>query len=134
MNNHDGELMPTLEVRRQVIRAIRQWNADIVVAPRSNDYHPDHRYTGILVQDAAYMVVVPNIVPEAPALRRNPSFLYYEDNFEKPAPFPARCGREHRRCLGNQDQRARRSGLLNIRVAAVGRWQPRPRPQGPRSA
>jgi LmbE family N-acetylglucosaminyl deacetylase len=87
MNNHDGELMPTLEVRRQVIRAIRQWNADIVVAPRSNDYHPDHRYTGVLVQDAAYMVVVPNIVPEALALRRNPIFLYYDDNFQKPAPF-----------------------------------------------
>lgn len=87
MNNHDGELMPTLEVRRQVIRAIRQWNADIVVAPRSNDYHPDHRYTGVLVQDAAYMVVVPNIVPEAPALRRNPIFLYYDDHFQKPAPF-----------------------------------------------
>jgi LmbE family N-acetylglucosaminyl deacetylase len=87
MNNHDGELMPTLEVRRQVIRAIRQWNADIVVAPRTNDYHPDHRYTGVLVQDAAYMVVVPNIVPEAPALRRNPIFLYYDDNFQKPAPF-----------------------------------------------
>jgi len=87
MNNHDGELMPTLEVRRQVIRAIRQWNADIVLAPRSNDYHPDHRYTGVLVQDAAYMVVVPNIVPEAPALRKNPIFLYYEDGFQKPAPF-----------------------------------------------
>jgi len=87
MNNHDGELMPTLEVRRQIIRAIRQWNADIVLSPRPNDYHPDHRYTGILVQDAAYMVVVPNIVAEAPALRRNPIFLYYEDNFQKPTPF-----------------------------------------------
>ncbi|MGD0500117.1 MAG: PIG-L family deacetylase [Bryobacteraceae bacterium] len=87
MNNHDGELMPTLEVRRQIIRAIRAWNADIVVAPRPNDYHPDHRYTGVLVQDAAYMVVVPNIVPEAPALRRNPVFLYYDDNFQRPAPF-----------------------------------------------
>lgn len=87
MNNHDGELMPTLEVRRQVIRAIRQWNADIVLSPRPNDYHPDHRYTGVLVQDAAYMVVVPNIVAEAPALRKNPVFLYYEDNFQKPTPF-----------------------------------------------
>jgi LmbE family N-acetylglucosaminyl deacetylase len=87
LNNHDGELMPTLEVRRQVIRAIRQWNADIVLGPRPNDYHPDHRYTGVLVQDAAYMVVVPNIVPEAPALRRNPIFLYYEDGFQRPNPF-----------------------------------------------
>lgn len=87
LDNHDGELMPTLEVRRQIIRAIREWKADIVVAPRPNDYHPDHRYAGILVQDAAYMVVVPNIVSDTPALRRNPIFLYYQDTFQKPAPF-----------------------------------------------
>ena len=64
-----------------------QWNADIVLAPRPNDYHPDHRYTGVLVQDAAYMVVVPNLIPEVPALRKNPVFLYYEDNFQRPNPF-----------------------------------------------
>lgn len=87
LDNHDGELMPTLEVRRQIIRAIRKWNADIVISPRPNDYHPDHRYTGVLVQDAAYMVVVPNIVSDTPALRRNPIFLYYQDTFQKPAPF-----------------------------------------------
>ena len=87
LSNHDGELLPTLDVRRQVIRAIRQWNADIVLGPRPNDYHPDHRYTGVLVQDAAYMVVVPNIVPEAPALRKNPIFLYFEDGFQRPNPF-----------------------------------------------
>ena len=87
LDNHDGELLPTLEVRREIIRAIRRWNADIVIAPRPNDYHPDHRYTGILVQDAAYMVVVPNVTPDVPALRRNPIFLYFEDNFQKPYPF-----------------------------------------------
>jgi LmbE family N-acetylglucosaminyl deacetylase len=87
LDNHDGELMPTLEVRRQVIRAIREWKADIVLAPRPNDYHPDHRYTGVLVQDAAYMVVVPNVVSDTAPLENNPIFLYYEDSFEKPAPF-----------------------------------------------
>lgn len=87
LDNHDGELMPTLEVRRQIIRAIREWKADIVISPRPNDYHPDHRYTGVLVQDAAYMVVVPNIVSDTPALRQNPIFLYYQDTFQKPAPF-----------------------------------------------
>jgi len=87
LNNHDGELLPSLEVRKQIIRAIRLWKADIVIAPRPNDYHPDHRYTGVLVQDAAYMVVVPNVVPDVPALRKNPIFLYYEDGFQKPAPF-----------------------------------------------
>jgi LmbE family N-acetylglucosaminyl deacetylase len=87
LDNHDGELMPTLEVRRQIIRAIRQWKADIVIAPRPNDYHPDHRYTGVLVQDAAYMVVVPNVVADTAPLERNPVFLYYQDGFQKPAPF-----------------------------------------------
>jgi LmbE family N-acetylglucosaminyl deacetylase len=87
LDNHDGELLPTLPVREQIIRRIRQWNADIVLAPRPNDYHPDHRYTGVLVQDAAYMVVVPNVCPDTPPLRKNPVFLYYEDHFQKPAPF-----------------------------------------------
>jgi LmbE family N-acetylglucosaminyl deacetylase len=87
LDNHDGELLPTLEVRRQVIRAIREWKADIVLAPRPNDYHPDHRYTGVLVQDAAYMVVVPNIVSDVAPLENNPIFLYYEDSFQTPAPF-----------------------------------------------
>jgi len=67
LDNHDGGLLPTIAVREQVIRKIREWNADIVLAPRPNDYHPDHRYTGILVQDAAYMVTVPNVVSEVPA-------------------------------------------------------------------
>ena len=87
LDNHDGELLPTLAVREQIIRQIRQWNADLVLAPRPNDYHPDHRYTGILVQDAAYMVVVPNVAPDTPALRKNPVFMYFEDGFQKPQPF-----------------------------------------------
>ncbi len=86
---HDGELMPTLENRRTITRLIREWQADIVMTHRLNDYHPDHRYTGILVQDAAYMVAVPNFLPETPALRTNPVFLYYSDRFEKPNPFSA---------------------------------------------
>jgi len=87
LNNHDGQLLPTLEVREQIIRQIRAWKADIVLAPRPNDYHPDHRYTGVLVQDAAYMVVVPSVTPDVPPLRKNPVFLYYEDRFQRPNPF-----------------------------------------------
>ncbi len=87
LDNHDGELLPTLNVRQQIIREIRQWKADIVLAPRPNDYHPDHRYTGVLVQDAAYMVVVPNVCPDTPPLHDNPVFFYFEDNFQRPNPF-----------------------------------------------
>ena len=87
LNNHDGQLLPTLEVRYEIIKKIREWQADVVISPRPNDYHPDHRYTGVLVQDAAYMVAVPNIVPETPPLKKNPLFLYFQDRFQRPNPF-----------------------------------------------
>jgi LmbE family N-acetylglucosaminyl deacetylase len=87
LDNHDGELTPDLKTRKDIIRLIREWKADVVITPRPNDYHPDHRYTAILVQDAAYMVIVPNIVPETPPLKENPVFLYTQDNFQKPNPF-----------------------------------------------
>ena len=87
LDNHDGELLPALNVRLQIIRKIREWNADIVIAPRPNDYHPDHRYTGVLVQDAAYMVAVPNVAPDVSPLKKNPVFLYFQDFFQRPNPF-----------------------------------------------
>lgn len=87
LDNHDGELVPSLNVRLQVIRKIREWNADVVIAPRPNDYHPDHRYTGVLVQDAAYMVAVPNVAADTPPLKKNPVFLYFQDFFQRPNAF-----------------------------------------------
>ncbi|MEF8796949.1 MAG: PIG-L family deacetylase [Salinivenus sp.] len=87
LHYHDGELMPTLEVRRDVIRLIREWDADVVVGHRPNDYHPDHRYAGRVVQDAAYMVQVPNVLPNVEPTDGNPVFLYFEDRFQKPYPF-----------------------------------------------
>src|SRR5947208_1687877 len=87
LDNHDGEAMVTLENRRKIARLIREWQADIVISHRPNDYHPDHRYTGVLVMDAAYMVQVPFFGPEVPPLTRNPVFLFSEDRFQKPQPF-----------------------------------------------
>jgi LmbE family N-acetylglucosaminyl deacetylase len=84
---HDGELLPTLENRRTLTRLIREWNADVVMSHRPNDYHPDHRNVGVLVQDAAYMVTVPFFCPDTPHLTKNPVFFYYEDRFQKPYPF-----------------------------------------------
>ncbi len=84
---HDGELMPTLENRKTVTRLIRQWNADIVIGHRPNDYHPDHRYTGVLMQDSAYMAAVPFLCPDVPHLKKNPVFLYSYDRFQLPSPF-----------------------------------------------
>ena len=86
---HDGELLPTLENRRLITKVIREWRADIVIAHRPWDYHPDHRYVGVLVQDAAFMVTVPYLCPDTPWLKRNPVFLFASDVFQRPYPFRA---------------------------------------------
>jgi LmbE family N-acetylglucosaminyl deacetylase len=86
---HDGELEPTLANRRTITRLIREWKADIVLGHRPNDYHPDHRAVGQLVQDASYMVTVPFFCPDTPHLEHNPVFLSYEDDFTRPVPFRA---------------------------------------------
>lgn len=87
LDNHDGELQPTLALRKQVVEIIREANADVVLTHRPYDYHPDHRYTSVVVQDAAFMVTVPNVCPAVPPLRKNPVFLYMMDRFTKPLPF-----------------------------------------------
>jgi LmbE family N-acetylglucosaminyl deacetylase len=86
---HDGELVPSLENRKTVSRLIREWQADIVMGHRPYDYHPDHRYTGVLLDDSAIVVMAPFFVPDTPPTPRNPVFMYYSDNFQDPKPFTA---------------------------------------------
>jgi LmbE family N-acetylglucosaminyl deacetylase len=85
----DGQLMPTLDLRYQVIREIRTFAPDLVLTHRSNDYHPDHRAVGQVVQDASFLVTVPHVVPEVPALRRDPVVASMVDLFTKPSPLEA---------------------------------------------
>lgn len=87
LDNHDGELLPTLERRRQIIGIIREVRPHLVMTPRPNDYHPDHRYTSQLIQDAAYMVTVPNVVAFADHLPTDPVIVYVSDHFQRPYPF-----------------------------------------------
>lgn len=89
LDYHDGEFEPTLAARKCIVRIIREFEADIVLTHRPNDYHPDHRYTSVAVQDSAFMVTVPNFCPEAPPLSKNPVFVYLMDEFTTPNPFRA---------------------------------------------
>lgn len=89
LSNRDGYLQPTVQARLEIIRIIRSYNPDLILTHRPNDYHPDHRYTSQLVCDAAYMVTVPPVAPEVPALRVNPIIAYLPDYFEKPYPHSA---------------------------------------------
>jgi len=89
LNNHDAELEATLENRRKVTGLIRAFRPDLVLTHRPYDYHPDHRNTGILVQDSAYLVTVPNFCPLVPHLKENPVIAYLSDSFSRPVPFRA---------------------------------------------
>jgi len=84
---HDGELTPSLENRKIMARMIREWQADIVLGHRPYDYHPDHRYTGVLMDDSAVVVAAPFFVPDTPPTARNPIYMYYSDDFQDPKPF-----------------------------------------------
>ena len=87
LDNHDGELQATIENRKKVIKVIREVRPHLIVTHRPNDYHADHRSTSLLVQDAAYLLCVPNVLPLTPRLEFNPVIVYHQDHFTKPAPF-----------------------------------------------
>jgi len=87
LDNHDGEILPTLEVRNQVIVQMRDFRPDLVLCHRPWDYHPDHRYAGMVVQDAVLISMIGNILSALPPLPRMPVMLYTWDQFQKPYPF-----------------------------------------------
>jgi len=87
LNHRDGYFEPSIEARLEIIKLIRTDQPDLVLTHRPNDYHPDHRYTSQTVCDAAYMITVPNVAPEVPALRVNPVIAYMRDDFQRPYPF-----------------------------------------------
>ena len=86
---HDCHVVPSVELREQLVGIIRERAADVVISHRPNDYHPDHRNTGLVVQDTAYLAIVPLFCPRVPALRVNPVYLYFQDPFKEPNPFRA---------------------------------------------
>lgn len=87
LDNDDGELVATIENRKKIIKVIREVRPHLIVTHRPNDYHADHRTVSLLVQDAAYLLCVPNVLPLTPRLEFNPVIVYHQDHFTKPAPF-----------------------------------------------
>ncbi len=80
----DGSLQPDLEVRAAIIREARRFQPSLILTHRPNDYHPDHRAVGQAVQDASYMMTVPHVCRDTPALRRDPVVAYMCDLFTRP--------------------------------------------------
>lgn len=82
----DCTLTASLELRERLIRYIREFSPDLVIAHRTNDYHADHRAAALLVQDASYILTVPHTCPDVPAMMEMPVIMYNEDSFKYP-PF-----------------------------------------------
>ena len=83
---NDCEIMADLETRKRLVRYIREYDPDIIFSHRTNDYHADHRNVAMLVQDASYLLIVPNFCPEAPAMKKMPVIMFFSDRFKNP-PF-----------------------------------------------
>ena len=65
-----------------------------IVSARPRDHAPldrtiisDHRFAGLLVQDASYLLTVPAICPDVPHLASCPVILSFSDAFTKPCRF-----------------------------------------------
>ncbi len=115
---HDGQLEPTLEMRWQVIRAIRTFKPDLVLTHRNCDYHPDHRAVAQLVQDASFSVTVPAIVPDTPALSKDPVVAYMADTFTRPTPLRADI------CMNVDDYRDTINEMFSCHVSQAFEWLP----------
>jgi len=115
---HDGELDDGLENRHRVIRLIRGFRPDLILTHRSTDYHPDHRFAGLLVQDASYLLTVPAVCPDAPHLAQTPVILYVSDAFKKPSRF------EPHVVVDIEDEFDRLVGMLHCHQSQFYEWLP----------
>lgn len=80
----DCTAVADLPTRRRMINYIREAKPDLIITHRTNDYHADHRAVAQLVQDAAYMLIVPHECPETPAMEKMPVIMFNVDNFKNP--------------------------------------------------
>jgi LmbE family N-acetylglucosaminyl deacetylase len=115
---HNGQLLPTLENRWLLVRIIREFRPDLLITHRPNDYHPDHRYTSQLVQDAAYTVTIPNVAALTPHLPGNPVIAYMSDSFQRPYPFTPDV------VVGIDDVLTEKFDMLHCHVSQFYEWLP----------
>lgn len=113
----DCNLVPELETRKKLIRYIREFNPDLIITHRPNDYMPDHRACGQLVQDASYLLLVPHECPDIPAMRKMPVIMYNEDKFSNPV-FKGDI------VLDMDDEIDTKLTIANFNVSQVYQWLP----------
>lgn len=116
-DNEDCEIMADLKNRKQIVRYIRTVQPDIIFTHRTNDYHADHRNAALLVQDASYLLIVPNFCPDVPALKETPVIMYFYDKFKNPTFSPDIV-------IPIDDVIDRKYEMFNCHVSQVYEWLP----------
>lgn len=116
-NIPDCEIIADLRTRERLIRYIRDFNPDIIFTHRPNDYHADHRNTGLLVQDASYLLIVPNYCEDSPAMKQMPVIMFCDDRFKNP-PFHADI------VIDIEDVVENKFRMLDKHVSQVYEWLP----------
>ena len=114
---NDCELMADLETRKRLVGYIRDYAPDIIFTHRTNDYHADHRNAALLVQDASYLLIVPNFCPEAPAMKKMPVIMYFRDRFQNPPFHP-------NMAVDIGDVMDRKYDMYDCHVSQVYEWLP----------
>lgn len=87
LNNSDGMLKANINNRKKVINIIKEFQPDIIITHRKNDYHTDHRVTSQIVEDSLVLICSKNICKKYKHLSYNPIVLYFWDRFTKPYKF-----------------------------------------------
>lgn len=115
---HNGELEASIAVRKLVIQIMREARADLVLCHRPWDYHPDHSAVGVVVQDAAYTVTVPNVAPLSEPLSRPPVVGYLFDSFTDPTPYRATIA------IATDEVFERKIDMVHCHVSQMYEWLP----------
>lgn len=80
MNEHDGELYPSLWLRNQVIERVRRWAPDILIGFHADGFgHGDNRNAGRILAEAVPFLGLPAVLPTIPELRKKVLCLWMWD-------------------------------------------------------
>ncbi len=80
----DAYLRPDQEAINKVVRVIRKYKPKIVLAPFYRDYHPDHKYASLLVQEASYLAGLKKFPVNGKPHRPQQIFYYFLGQTKEP--------------------------------------------------
>jgi N-acetylglucosamine malate deacetylase 1 len=83
----DAGVVNSPATRNELVRVIRRFQPQVVIAPAPRSRHPDHRITAELVRDACFVAGLRKVEPDLPAHRPRKVLhaTAYREDFERPS-------------------------------------------------